>query len=185
MEVVKSVCSGGSRISRWGGAPTRFGGGAPTSDAYTFRQKRMRKQKKLILLRGGARRRCPLDPPMVWLQVCHQAYNSAISRATESDIAMYMCFDRWERAVTDKARLFNLLDYVSRLSEKLVFQKEEGWGFCPIPWRKYVLVLSSSLKINIDLKTLLDFRKPCKNYNRICVHVNFFSLSPSKKIQLV
>ena len=29
-------------------------GGAPTSDVYTFRQKHMRKQKKLILL-GGAR----------------------------------------------------------------------------------------------------------------------------------
>ena len=34
-----------------GGAPTCWG--APTSDAYTFQQKCMRKQKKLILLGGG------------------------------------------------------------------------------------------------------------------------------------
>ena len=33
-------------------------GGALTSDTYTFRQKCMRKQKKLILF-GGACRRCP------------------------------------------------------------------------------------------------------------------------------
>ena len=30
------------------------GGGAPTSNAYTFQQKCMRKRKKLILLGGGA-----------------------------------------------------------------------------------------------------------------------------------
>ena len=34
-----------------GGAPNRWG--APTSDVYTFCQKRMRKRKKLILLGGG------------------------------------------------------------------------------------------------------------------------------------
>ena len=43
-----------------GGAPTHWG--VPTSDAYTFRQKRMRKRKKWILL--GGRRRRPLDPAM-------------------------------------------------------------------------------------------------------------------------
>ena len=41
-----------------GGADPLGGGGAPTSDAYTFRQKQMRKRKKLILL-GGA----PAAPP--------------------------------------------------------------------------------------------------------------------------
>ena len=37
-----------------GGRRPVGGGGAPTSDAYTFRQKRMGKRKKLILL-GGVR----------------------------------------------------------------------------------------------------------------------------------
>ena len=45
-----------------GGAPTHWG--APTSDMYTFRQKRMRKRKKLILLGGRAPAAPPLDPPM-------------------------------------------------------------------------------------------------------------------------
>ena len=43
--------SGGSRISHWEGAGLL--GGAPTSNAYTFQQKHMWKQKKLILLGGG------------------------------------------------------------------------------------------------------------------------------------
>ena len=36
-----------------------LGGGAPTSDAYTFQRKRMRKQKKWILLGGHT----PAAPP--------------------------------------------------------------------------------------------------------------------------
>ena len=44
-----NIGSGGSRIFRWGGRPV---GGALTSDMYTFRQKCMRKRKKLILLGG-------------------------------------------------------------------------------------------------------------------------------------
>ena len=41
-------------------------GGAPTSDTYTFRQKHMRKWKKLILLGGWVHAgSVPLDPPMV------------------------------------------------------------------------------------------------------------------------
>ena len=46
----KSKSSSGSRISRWGGAPT--------SDVGTFRQKRMQKRKNWILL-GGRQRRPP------------------------------------------------------------------------------------------------------------------------------
>ena len=45
------IASGGSRISRWG-SPS--GGGTPTSDVGTFRQKCMYKRKNWILLgRGG------------------------------------------------------------------------------------------------------------------------------------
>ena len=41
-------------------------GGAPTSDVYTFWQKRMQKRKKLILLGGGCMPAMPpLDPPML------------------------------------------------------------------------------------------------------------------------
>ena len=55
--------SGGSRISRWGGAPT--------SNAYTFRQKHMRKRKKLILFgarAGGA----------PWIRQCIQIVLSKV-----------------------------------------------------------------------------------------------------------
>ena len=40
-------------------------GEAPTSDAYTFRQKHMRKRKKWILLSGARAGGTPLDPPMM------------------------------------------------------------------------------------------------------------------------
>ena len=43
-------------------------GGAPTSDAYTFRQKCMQKQKKLILLGGRVPAAPSPDPPMLYIQ---------------------------------------------------------------------------------------------------------------------
>ena len=57
--IYKSVADPGFPVG--GGADPL--GGAPTSDAYTFWQKCMQKQKKWILL-GGTCQRHPLDPPM-------------------------------------------------------------------------------------------------------------------------
>ena len=55
-----NTISGGSRISRWGGTPSHWGGGGvPTSDVGAFWQKHMRKRKNWILLGGMCQRRPP------------------------------------------------------------------------------------------------------------------------------
>ena len=53
------------------GVPTRWGEGALTSDAGTFRWKRVRKRKNWLLLRGGGEGRggALADPPLIFVIV--------------------------------------------------------------------------------------------------------------------
>ena len=77
-----TVSSGGSRISHWGGVPTRWGGHQPPT--RTLFSENVCKNERNGSCWGGARRRHPpLDPPMVRAItfISHGMGNNDISRA--------------------------------------------------------------------------------------------------------